>query len=215
MKTLNEFVLEKLKVSKIETKYHPTSKDELVDLIIKEIETNGPNCSLNHIDVSDITDMRDLFKGGKHWLIGDHPVLSKFNGDISKWDVSNVTDMSYMFDRCEYSGKNGDISNWDVSNVTNMSSMFLDSKFNGDISKWDVSNVENMSSMFLDSKFNGDISKWNVSNVENMFWMFNGSVFNGNISKWKINPIIKGHMIDMFKNSPLENNPPKWYYKYR
>ena len=22
---------------------------------------------------------------------------SKFNGDISKWDVSNVVDMSYMF----------------------------------------------------------------------------------------------------------------------
>ena len=69
--------------------------------------------------------------------------------------------------------------------------------------------------MFTNSKFNGDISKWDVSNVENMFWMFKGSVFSGNISKWKINPIIKGHMIDMFKNSPLENNPPKWYYKYR
>ena len=25
---------------------------------------------------------------------------SKFNRDISKWDVSNVINMSYMFDNC-------------------------------------------------------------------------------------------------------------------
>ena len=37
---------------------------------------------------------------------------------------------------------NSDISNWDVSNVTNMNFMFHGSKFNGDISKWDVSNVQ-------------------------------------------------------------------------
>jgi surface protein len=29
---------------------------------------------------------------------------------------------------------NGDISMWDVSNVTNMDRMFMDSEFNGDIS---------------------------------------------------------------------------------
>ena len=38
MKRLEEFILEKLKIKKIETKYHPNSKEELVDLIIKEIE---------------------------------------------------------------------------------------------------------------------------------------------------------------------------------
>ena len=32
---------------------------------------------------------------------------------------------------------NGDISNWDVSNVTNMENMFLSAdSFNGDISNW-------------------------------------------------------------------------------
>ena len=40
---------------------------------------------------------------------------SQFNGDISKWDVSNVTNMSVMFSDSQF---NGDISNWDVSNVT-------------------------------------------------------------------------------------------------
>ena len=35
---------------------------------------------------------------------------------------------------------NGDISPWDVSGVTDMSGMFRDTRsFNGDISPWDVS----------------------------------------------------------------------------
>jgi len=36
---------------------------------------------------------------------------SQFNGDISKWNVSKVTDMSWMFKGSEF---NRDISNWDV-----------------------------------------------------------------------------------------------------
>ena len=68
MKRLEEFILEKLKINKIETKYHPKSKEELVDIIIKEIKANGPTCSLNHIDVSNITDMSFLFIGGASLL---------------------------------------------------------------------------------------------------------------------------------------------------
>jgi surface protein len=65
--------------------------------------------------------------------------------------------MSFMFCKSPF---NGDISNWNVSNVTTMERMFDCSEFNGDISKWDVSNVEYMNSMFYDSNFMGDISKW-------------------------------------------------------
>jgi len=40
---------------------------------------------------------------------------------------------------------NGDVSNWDVASVTSMKDMFyLAINFNGDISKWDVSSVTNM-----------------------------------------------------------------------
>lgn len=41
--------------------------------------------------------------------------------------------MSNMF---EFSKFNSDISNWDVSNVTNMDGMFWKSQFNRDISNW-------------------------------------------------------------------------------
>jgi surface protein len=43
---------------------------------------------------------------------------------------------------------NGDISAWNVSNVQNMAYMFADSMFNGDISQWDISNVKDMEDMF-------------------------------------------------------------------
>ena len=99
-----------------------------------------------------------------------------FNDDISKWNVSNVTDMSHMFDYCDEDEDgdeqepifNGDISGWDVSSVTNMSFMFSDSRFNGNISGWDVSSVTDMYGMFSHSQFNGDISGWDVSSVTNM-----------------------------------------------
>ena len=124
MKQFNVYLIEKLKISKIEVIYHPKSKKELIDLIIKEIEVNGPNCSLNHIDVSHIDDMSYLFLGGSEEYWKDHPVLSSFNGDISDWNTSNVENMDHMFYRCKYSGKNGDISDWDVSSVKDMTGMF-------------------------------------------------------------------------------------------
>ena len=57
--------------------------------------------------------------------------------------------MSAMFNNSKF---DGDISNWDVSNVTSMAAMFAYSEFTGDISKWDVSKVTNMREMFNSSK---------------------------------------------------------------
>ena len=68
-------------------------------------------------------------------------------GDISKWDISNVTNMSYIFCDCYY--LNIDLSSWNVSNVTDMNGMFSGCKsFNQDISSWDVSNVRYHLAMF-------------------------------------------------------------------
>ena len=160
--------------------YKVSYQDELLELIEYSMEQFGDECNLNWIDVSNVTNMQDMF------------FYSKFNGDISQWNVSNVTDMDSMFKESKF---NGDISKWNVSNVTNMREMFRDSYFNGDISKWDVSNVINMSWMFEDSMFNGDISKWNVSNATDMHCMFQESKFNGDISQWNVSNVTdKGGM---------------------
>jgi len=96
-----------------------------------------------------------------------------FNQDIGGWDVSNVTNMIWMFsgrtagtDGIIPNEFNQDISNWDVSNVTNMHGMFGRSLFDQNIGNWDVSNVTNMVSMFYEnSNFNQDLSNWNVTYV--------------------------------------------------
>ena len=112
--------------------YKVYEHDELQELIKYFTGQFGDECTLNWIDVSNVTDMNNMF----FW--------STFNGDISQWDVSKVTNMYCMF---YYSNFNSDISQWDVGNVTNMSYMFYNSEFNSDISQWDVSNVTNRRNM--------------------------------------------------------------------
>lgn len=126
------------------------TKSELNKLIIETIRKEGPNCDLNFIDTSKITDMSYMFCG------------SKFNGNISSWDVSNVMNMRRMFYDSQF---NGDISNWDVSNVKDMSDMFAYSEFDGDISNWDVSNVKNMNNIFKNSKLKKShkLPKWYIN----------------------------------------------------
>ena len=81
-------------------------------------------------DVSNVTDMYELFRG-----------LKSFNDDISKWNVSNVTDMCEMFSSA-YSF-NQDISNWNVIKVENMSDMFNGAEsFKQDLSKWNLKGME-------------------------------------------------------------------------
>src|SRR5690554_1773482 len=60
---------------------------------------------------------------------------TSFDGDLSGWDTSSVTDMSYMFFLADTF--NGDIGGWDTSSVTSMGSMFsVAASFNGDIGDW-------------------------------------------------------------------------------
>lgn len=185
--------------------------NETIGKIVRDaIREFGNDANLNFIDTSDVTNMKKLF-------YGEHG--NKFNGDISEWNVSNVTNMEEMFRDSEF---NGDISRWDVSNVKSFDFMFQNSEFNGDISEWNVSNATGFQGMFNVSKFNGDLSKWRPNNKAWMRWMFEGSDFDGDISSWNIkyekdeygdmlNEFKTLKTFDMFKKSPLAKNPPKWY----
>ena len=97
--------------------------------------------------------------------------------DVSGWDTRNVNNMSRMFYKC-----NGlvtlDVSNWDTSSVTDMAAVFdsCTKLTKLDMGEWDTSSVTDMGSMF--SYCNGlemlDVSNWDTSNVTNMRYMFHG-----------------------------------------
>ena len=142
-------------------------------------------------------------------------------GDI---DTSQIDDMMHIFcysKRKDFSG----IEFWDTSNVKNMDLMFCSAKhFDADISGWNVANVESMRSMFVDARlFNADISNWNVAKVRDFSRMFCGALrFNHNLDSWAVdtNAILLNDIDDdkpfhaAFFESPLQQNPPKWYLPY-
>ena len=142
--------------------FTPTTKEELHQAIISYMNGDKSNGYIYHWDVSQITDMSNLFS--------DIPM---FNEPITPWDVSNVTTMANMFYGCTYF--NQDLSYWDVSQVTDMSCMFYQCKnFTGlshpkkwrCISSWDTHNVINMTRMFEGAiLFTAKIHNWDVSHV--------------------------------------------------
>jgi surface protein len=124
------------------------------------------------------------------------------NPNTTNWDVSSVTNMRYMFR--DATSANPNVSNWNTSNVTNTNSMFLNAtSANPDVSNWNTSNVTNMFRMFFGAtSANPDVSNWNTSNVTNVFQMFNGATSaNPNMRNWDISNVTD--MSRMLENSNL------------
>ena len=111
---------------------------------------------------------------------------TKFNGDISKWNVSKVKDMQDMFIGCK--------------------------KFNQDLSAWNVSNVEEMDNMFRNCEsFEGTgLSKWNISSCKYMPYMFYKCIsFKEDVSNWDIHEDVDTEK--MFENCRRLTKKPIWY----
>ena len=90
-------------------------------------------------------------------------------------DLSRTTSLESAFSNCHSITTIPSINRWDTSNVTDMSGMFNYAEFfNQDLSGWDTSKVETMKQMFMHAtSFDQNISDWNISNVTTMDNMFN------------------------------------------
>ena len=151
MKTLNQYIKEKLIVNKNYKPYTyaPKSFDELRNIIEDRYDKLGAGTKDNPIDFNDIdVSNLDSFCNNKYQGIFNYTDFKYI--DISYWDVSNIKSMDSMFTYCEELKSVGDISEWDVSNVTDMTCMFDRCKsFNQDLSGWDVSKVKFKTYIFL------------------------------------------------------------------
>jgi hypothetical protein len=96
-------------------------KSHLQRLIQYAVACNGLDCDLNHIDVSDITDMSGSFRE------------TQFNGDVSRWNVGRVTQMQHMFSGAIFCGYLGC---WEPKNETAWSDAFVGSKFMMEPLQW-------------------------------------------------------------------------------
>ena len=116
-----------------------------------------------------------------------------FNGDLSKWNVGKVTDVSFMFR--EALVFNQDLSTWNVGKVTDMQGMFSGaSAFNHDLSKWNVGQVTNMGMMFSQATSFEQVlcgEEW-VSSKANTRDMFDDSP--GSISRCRFQPQNSGDL---------------------
>ena len=146
---------------------------------------------------------------------------SRFNKDISQWNVSIDATLGNMFNDSAIEWANDYPSWYRIARPTNRivarDKDHLDKIVRAvigrkgpkcDLNYIDVSNVTDMSGLFVDSNFNGDISQWNVSNVTDMSGMFLGSNFNGNISQWDVSKVT--NMTGMFEESKFNGDISSW-----
>ena len=134
--------------------------------------------ALGYWDTSLVQNFRSMFYG------------SSFNQDISGWDTSSATDMSFMFSNLE--NFNQDLSNWNVSKVSSFRRTFYDcQKLDTDLSRWDVSSVTTFEQTFQRAYlFDSDLSQWNTAAVTNMNGMFHSArKFNHPIGSWDVSKV--------------------------
>jgi len=143
------------------------------------------------LDTSKVNTMRGMFLNA----------CSLETVDVSDWDTSNVTDMSYMFastiSKKEMSFTSLDVGKWDTSNVTAMNRMFqlCVSLKELDVDEWNTGNVVSFSGMFqrCRSLSTLDVSNWDTKNVTDMSFMFHcenmplGSI---DVSEWDVSSVL-------------------------
>lgn len=150
MKTINEIISEKLKISKTTNnhihKYFPKDREELIECIVNHLKEN--NGDLRDIDTSEVDNFNGLFR-----RLARPPIRDIVEIDVSGWNTSNVTTMARMFFGCFKLEKIKGIEDWDISNVESMRSMFYNCpRLCLDLTSWDINKTCETSNMTYEAK---------------------------------------------------------------
>ena len=158
-----------------------------------EFASNMEYAAIDAPDLSGVTSMERMFQSA-----------SKFDWDLSGWNVSAVTNMDAMFGNA--AAFNSTLNDWNVSSVTDMNSMFQGATdFNQPLNDWNVSAVTSMANMFnRAAAFNSTLNDWNVSAVTSMERMFsNAAAFNRPLHNWNVSSV--NDMRSMFEGATSFN----------
>ncbi|GMH49861.1 hypothetical protein TrVE_jg3932, partial [Triparma verrucosa] len=135
---------------------------------------------LNNWNVSEVTDMKNLFKD-----------MEDFNENISAWNVGRVESFAGMFknatsfNKSKIKGWKPQQREWKLRNDTLKTAVkeFKEDKelaivIYGELNNWNVTEVTDMKYLFKDMEsFNEDISRWNVRNVDHFDGIFDNTPF--------------------------------------
>ena len=197
MKSLNEYIIEKILINKSSklNKIKIESKDQLQSIIQERYNKNKLFIDLIDLDISELDDLCGIFGG-----------LNKLEVvDISGWDTSNVTTMEDMFSFCDKLKNIIGIENLDVSNVEYANNMFYVCKklVELDLTNWNPISLEYASYMFYgcsNLKIIKNIENWQLPNIKDVNHMFsNCTKLDVDLSNWdftKIKDSLKAGIID-------------------
>ena len=197
MKSLNEYIIEKILINK-NSKLNKIKVETLIQLksiILERYHNNNSFIDLTDLDISELDDLSGVFAR-----------LNKVEVvDISGWDTSNVTTMEDMFRKCSKLKNIIGIENLDVSKLKNANSMFYmcENLVELDLTNWNTISLENMSYMFYlcsNLKIIKNIENWQLPNIKDVNHMFsNCTKLDVDLSNWdltKIKNSLKAGIID-------------------
>ena len=169
MKSLNQYIIEKILINKSSKLYKikVESKDQLKSIIWERYINNISFVYLSDIDVSELDDLSGIFE-----ILNNLEVV-----DISGWDTSNVITMEDMFCFCGKLKNIIGIENLDVSNVEYANNMFYECKnlVELDLTNWNLISLEYASYMFYgcsNLKIIKNIENWQLPNIKDVYRMF-------------------------------------------
>ena len=209
MKSLNEYIIEKILINK-NSKLNKIKVETLIQLktiILERYHNNNSFIDLTDLDITELDDLSGVFAR-----------LNKVEVvDISGWDTSNVTTMEDMFRKCSKLKNIIGIENLDVSKLENANNMFFCCKklVELDLTNWNTMSLQNASYMFYNCsnlKIIKNIENWQLPNIKKVKRMFSKCTkLDVDLSNWDLTNIkddfLKAGIVD--GSGITENHYPK------